>query len=123
MKSLMEIEDFGAIDAESDELLVKCFEDHPTYHEVLQGRRFLILGRKGSGKTAIYKKVLMLREPNIFSIGYNFTDYPWHYHDQQVIPTAADQERYLHSWRYLILLALSKILLNFDQSQPYSEAG
>lgn len=121
MKSLIEIEDFGAIDAESDELLMACFENHPAFHEVLNGRRFLVLGRKGSGKTAIYKKVLMQREPNVFSVGYSFTDYPWHYHDAQVIPTAADQERYLNSWCYLILLALSKVLLNSDNSLPWSK--
>ena len=39
------------------------------------------------------------------------------------MPSAAQQERYLHSWRYLILLSLSKILLNYDNSQPWSETA
>jgi hypothetical protein len=122
-KPLVEIENFGAIDAESDELLARCFEAHPAFHEVMNGRRFLILGRKGSGKTAIYKRLLAPREPLVFSVGHTFTDYPWHYHDAQVMPSAADQERYLHSWRYLILLSLSKILLNFDNSQPWCDSA
>ena len=114
MNELNSINDFGAIDAESDDLLARCFESHPAYLETLNGRRFLVLGRKGAGKTAIYKKILLLHDPVIFSIGHSFADYPWHYHDAQVVPSAAEQERYLHSWKYLILLSLSKILLNFD---------
>lgn len=119
MKNLVDVEDFGSIDAESDELLNDCFEVHPAFEEVLTGRKFLVLGRKGSGKTAIYKKLLSTRQYDSFCVGHVFTDYPWAYHDLQVVPSAAEQERYLHSWRYLILLSLSKILLNFDASQPW----
>jgi hypothetical protein len=119
--TLRTVADFGAIDAESDELLARCFETHASYREATEGRRFLVLGRKGSGKTAIYKKLLLNKAYNTFAVGHSFADYPWHYHDKQVIPSAAEQERYLHSWRYLILLSLAKILLNFDQSQPWSD--
>lgn len=118
--SLMDVNDFGSVDAESDELLKDCFETHPAFQQVLAGRKFLVLGRKGSGKTAIYKKLLSVREHDMFCVGHVFSDYPWAYHDLQVVESAADQERYLHSWRYLILLSLSKILLNFDASQPWS---
>lgn len=119
--ALRDVASFGAIEAESDDLLDECFEEHAAFKEALSGRRFLVLGRKGSGKTAIYKKLLSLKSPEIFTVGHTFSDYPWQYHDAQVIPSAAEQERYLNSWRYLILLSLAKILLNFDQSQPWSE--
>lgn len=119
-KSLSDVEDFGQIDAESDELLNACFETHPAFREVLDSRKFLVLGRKGSGKTAIYKRLLSTHRPDLFCVGHVFTDYPWAHHDLQVIPSAAEQERYLHSWKYLILLSLSKILLNYDASQPWS---
>lgn len=121
MKPLMEINNFGSIDAESDELLERCYASHPVFEEALSGRSVIFLGRKGSGKTAIYQKILSIGKSDIFSVGHSLTDYPWHYHDAQVIPTAAAQERYLHSWRYLILLSLSKILLNSDLSQPWSQ--
>ena len=118
---LREISDFGSVDAESDDLLARCFEVHPALEEILTGRRFLVLGRKGSGKTAIYTKLLSPQEHNVFSVGHSFADYPWQHHDAQVMPSAAEQERYLHSWRYLILMSLAKILLNHDQSQPHSD--
>ncbi|GEM_PF-590181 len=131
-KPLADIEEFGTIDAESDDLLALCFQSHPAFQKALeeQDRHFLILGRKGSGKTAIYKEIVSLgdvspsqrqREHNIFSVGYTSADYPWHYHSKQVVSSAAEQERYLHSWRYYILLSLAKILLNHDQSQPWSD--
>jgi hypothetical protein len=119
--SLNDVESFGAIEAESDDLLDDCFEEHVAFKEALSGRRFLVLGRKGSGKTAIYKKLLSLKSPEIFTVGHTFSDYPWQYHDKQIMPSAAEQERYLNSWRYLILLSLAKVLLNFDQSQPWSD--
>jgi hypothetical protein len=123
MNSLAAIETFGAIDAESDELLANCFEAHPSYNQAIESPRFLVLGRKGSGKTAIFKKILSLQkqDTSFFSVGYSFSDYPWNFHDAQVMPGVAEQERYLHSWRYLILLSVAKILLNYDQSQPWSE--
>lgn len=120
MSLASEVSDFGQIDAESDELLNACFETHPAFQEVLDSRKFLVLGRKGSGKTAIYKRLLSTHEPDIFCVGHVFTDYPWAHHDLQIMPSAAEQERYLHSWKYLVLLSLSKILLNYDSSQPWS---
>jgi hypothetical protein len=121
MKSLLEIENFGAIDADNDDLLLDCFEDHEAYKELLDFKKFLIIGRKGSGKTSIFKKVLITKGEDIFSFGHTFTDYPWHYHNIQAQIGIPDYDKYTHSWKYLILLTISKIILNQDHSLPYSE--
>jgi len=55
MIKLLDVETFGAVDADTDTLLDQCFEDHEAYQDALHFRRFLLLGRKGSGKTAIFK--------------------------------------------------------------------
>jgi len=34
-----------------------------------------------------------------------------------------EEERYVHSWRYLILMSVAKILLNQDQTQPWSDGA
>jgi hypothetical protein len=120
-KRLVDIKSFGNIDAESDELLLKCFTHHPVMKEILESDKFLILGRKGSGKTALFKKILEMSSHDLIAEGYCFNDYPWSYHDLQRVSAEASQERYLNSWRYLILLALSKTLLNRDCSQPWCE--
>jgi len=121
MKQLHEIDSFGGIDADTDMLLDTCFEDHEAYLKSKAHERFLILGRKGSGKTAIFRKFVSTRDHAIFSFGHTFTDYPWHHHDKQAAIGVPEEERYVHSWRYLILLSIAKVLLNQDQSQPWSD--
>jgi len=121
MKSLMEIDSFGAIDADNDDLLLQCFEDHDAFIDALKMKKFLIVGRKGTGKTAIYKKIISTRDAEFFSYGHTFSDYPWHHHEMQAKIGIPDYDKYTHSWKYLILLTLSKIILNHDNSLPYNE--
>jgi hypothetical protein len=118
---LSAVQSFGGIAADEDDLLHDCFQNHEAYRNVRDGRSFLVLGRKGSGKTAIYQKLIMERSPVYFSVGHTFDDYPWHHHDLQAEVGVPEELRYVHSWKYLILLTLSKVLLNSDQSQPWSE--
>ena len=56
MIKLIDVESFGGIDADTDTLLEQCFEDHEAYQETKNHKCFLVLGRKGSGKTAIFRK-------------------------------------------------------------------
>jgi hypothetical protein len=121
MKSLWDVDEVGAVDADADRLLEQCFEDHEAYLEAKAHKKFLILGRKGSGKTAIYRKLLRDRDYNRFSFGHDFTDYPWHHHQLQSVAGVPVEQRYLQSWRYLILMTMGKILLNEDSSQPYCD--
>jgi hypothetical protein len=121
MKQLHEINSFGGIDADTDMLLDTCFENHEAYLKSKAHECFLVLGRKGSGKTAIFRKFISTRDHAIFTFGHTFTDYPWHHHDKQAAIGVPEEERYVHSWRYLILLSVAKVLLNQDQSQPWSD--
>lgn len=122
VKSLRATESFGSIDADADQLLKSCFQDHPAYRSVHQMKRFVILGRKGSGKTAIYKKVITENEPDSYSFGYSFDDYPWHHHNLQSEVGVPEERKFIHSWKYLILLGLAKILLNNDRTQPWDNS-
>lgn len=115
------VDSFGGIDADADELLRACFQDHPAYISVRNRRRFLVLGRKGAGKTAIYKRLIAERSPTAFALGHSFDDYPWQHHDLQGTAGVPEERRYVHSWRYLINIGLSKLLLNNDNSQPWSD--
>lgn len=123
MKPLELVSDFGAIDADSDDLLLESFEDHEAFEAVTKRQRFLIIGRKGSGKTAIFKKLLTNTANDYFCLGHTFSDYPWHHHNLQARVGIPDFDRFTHSWKYLILLSASKIILNFDNSLPFDEAS
>jgi hypothetical protein len=121
MNSLETVSSFGGIDADTDALLDQCFEDHEAYQETRDHSKFLVLGRKGSGKTAIFRKFVTSQRHDVFTFGHTFIDYPWHHHDKQAAIGVPEEERYVHSWRYLILMTLAKILLNQDNSQPWCE--
>jgi hypothetical protein len=121
MKPITSIKNLGGIDADNDELLDRCFQDHESYRQLINFDKFIILGRKGTGKTAIFRKILKEKSSDTFAYGHTFSDYPWHYHDKQVKLGVPDFDKYTHSWKYLIHLTLSKILLNQDQSVPYDE--
>lgn len=115
------ISNFGGTDADEDSLLLLSFEDHPAYIQMVKHEKFCILGRKGSGKTAIFKKILKERQPHIFSFGHTFSDYPWHHHEKQKRLGVPEEQCFVQSWTYLCLISLSKILLNQDSSQPFSD--
>ena len=121
MKNPSHIENFGSIDADNDPLLFSSFEDHEAYVHVRNLSRFLVLGRKGSGKTAIFKQMLALKEPESFSFGHTFADYPWHHHELQAQIGVPEFSRYTQSWKYVILLSLAKIALNQDHSIPFDD--
>ena len=123
MKQIQEIEKLGGIDADNDDLLIRCFQDHAAFIQLKNFEKHIILGRKGTGKTAIFKKLLGERDVSTFTYGHTFSDYPWHYHDKQVKMGVPDYDKYTHSWKYLTLLTISKILLNQDQSIPYDETS
>ncbi|MES1949149.1 hypothetical protein C84B14_17460 [Salinisphaera sp. C84B14] len=121
MYEISTIENFGAVDADNDDLLLQVFEGHEAFEAVLAHSRYLITGRKGSGKTAIYKKLLSRDQAQTFVYGHTFSDYPWHYHDAQARAGIPDYDKFTHSWKYLIYLSLAKIILNQDQSLPHND--
>ncbi len=121
MKKITSIQSFGSIDADNDDILLSVFEEHEAFLDAIDFEKFLIIGKKGSGKTAIFKKILTQKTSQIFTYGHTFSDYPWHYHEKQKVIGVPEQDRYLHSWKYLILLTLSKIILNYDNSIPFNE--
>ncbi|MEM8153130.1 hypothetical protein Q4R20_16765 [Morganella morganii] len=121
MKNLVLVDSFGGTDADNDDILLKAFEDHEAYQDILKFKKFLIIGKKGSGKTAIFKKIITTREDDTFSLGHTFSDYPWHFHQQQAKAGISNDDKFTHSWKYLILISLAKIILNQDNSLPCSE--
>jgi hypothetical protein len=62
--------------------------------------------------------MLTVRQNDFFCFGHTFSDYPWHYHDLQARIGIPNFDKFTHSWKYLILMTASKIILNYDQSLP-----
>ncbi len=117
---LKDIEKFGASEADNDELLLECFEDHEAYISARDHKKFLIVGRKGSGKTAIFRKLVSDSQWDQFCYGHSFSDYPWFHHDKQKKSGVPETECYRYSWEYVILISIAKLIINSD-SNPWSE--
>ena len=113
--NLRKIDSFGGIDASNDEILLGAFEDHEAYKQAIKLARPLIIGRKGSGKSAIYKKVTSDANCDTRSLGFTFSDYPWEHHGKQKQSGVPDEECYRESWKYFICLMLCQIVLRHKQ--------
>ena len=46
------IDSFGSIDADNESILLDAFEEHEAFVDAIVFKRFLIIGKKGSGKLA-----------------------------------------------------------------------
>ena len=104
MTKLHSIQNFGGIDAESDTLLSDAFEDHQSYRDALNFSKTLLIGRKGSGKSAIFEKLSTLKTTNSQTFGFTFSNYPWDYHNLQKQAGVPLEERYRESWKYFICM-------------------
>lgn len=110
---------FGNTDADSDKLLIKAFESHPAYSDIVEGEASVILGRKGSGKTAIFKMLSeMGREDSSMHVSANnFRRYPWDLHSALKNSGVAAEESFLESWIFYIQIAIAKMVLQNPNSQ------
>lgn len=109
---------FGAVDADADTLLLDYFESHPSLKSVQENEAFLVLGRKGSGKTAIFKNIESSGKsssrtfnPNVRVSANTSKSYPREIHAMQQDMGYSPEEAYISGWRYYLNLALSKLVL------------
>jgi hypothetical protein len=111
VKHLREVETFGGIDASSDSILLEAFEDHDAYKQAIKFSRPIIIGRKGSGKSAIFRKITADQQRDVRALGFTFSDYPWEHHGKQKQSGVPDEECYRESWKYFICLMLCMVIL------------
>jgi hypothetical protein len=94
--------DFGRLDSESDPKLEKFFLDTGLTERIHKGEHTIVLGRKGSGKTALFREA-KFNSPQVVRL--EFEDYAWDAHKaiQEVGGTA--DARYMASWKFTYLVA------------------
>jgi hypothetical protein len=111
--SVAAIPSFGGVAAEYDDLLADFFIRTNAYQRIVGQERFIVVGRKGTGKTAIYRQLQQHthQESTACAVGLEFSDYPWGAHQEVANTLAAPVERFSESWRFLILVELAKLIL------------
>lgn len=100
---------FGDVAAEDDAVL-DYFVATKAVENVENHNVFLVLGRKGTGKTAIVR-YLTEGEKAKTARSLSLRGYPWTVHAQRINHGASDIEAYVTSWRYLISVELSSLVV------------
>ncbi len=117
--SLRGLESFGDVAAEDDAVL-DYFLATDAVEKIENKRAFLVLGRKGSGKTAIVRHFTegMSRSR---SKPLNLRGYPWQIHAQRIDRGSSEVEAYVSSWRYLIALEFASMVLEDSERSQHDK--
>lgn len=107
---------FGQVSAERDANLSEYFFENGVLQSVVGNRhQFLVLGRKGAGKTAVFQHLnenhlkYMLRGDVATSM--SLQNYSWDVHGLLAADGKAPSLAYIQSWKYIIyLLAVRRLL-------------
>lgn len=116
---LAKLESFGDVAAEDDAVL-DYFLTTDAVNRVKNNEVFLLLGRKGSGKTAIVRHFTE-SEVGIPSRAINLRGYPWGVHASRVDLGASEVEAYVAAWRYLIAVELASLAYTESGSQSHPQ--
>lgn len=119
MKTLNDINNFGKVEAEDDTVL-DYFVETSIINNIDFGDTFLVLGRKGSGKTAIFRYFTESKHKKI-STALNLNGYPWKIHEKVKDEGSEHVESYVASWKYLIALEYAKLIISITDRCQMSE--
>lgn len=115
--------DFGKVSAERDDLLSSYFFDNGVLKAVCESpTSFLVLGRKGAGKTAIFRHLTEnprnFLGPEDLLVPLSFEDYNWNIHALLTNENKAESMLYKQSWRFVVLVESLKAISGW-----YSKSG
>lgn len=116
MNQIEHIESFGSEDAENDQNLIDYFYISDVITQINNYKKSLVLGRKGTGKTAIYKYLL---KKNINVANLTFSSYPWRIHDNFENKLLSEREAYKQSWLFFFYIELFKLICKNKNAYQY----
>lgn len=114
--------DFGDIDGLYDPNLNHYFIDVQYKESLLHGDKFFVIGRKGTGKSALYNWLHSIQpEEGIIVSNKSFSDFPF----DRLLSLSDDNfmkpNQYQSIWKHIILLELAKIIVYDTQSDAADE--
>lgn len=93
----------------------KYFYHYKEVNTILENQRCYVIGRKGSGKTAICNHIVKQNNYNVFSEKLSFKNFPFNelYSLSNEKYTATNQ--YITLWKYLIYSSVCKLMVTNEQ--------
>lgn len=110
MGFLKDIGTFGDVAAEDDDAVLSYFLKTEAVDRIEAGECYAVIGRKGSGKTALTRYFSEPRKEYV-TASPTLRDYPWNIHSKRRNLGSSDIESYVSSWRYLISVMANSIIL------------
>src|SRR5437016_6159348 len=102
LKRLAKLTSLGDIAAENS-FRPEFFVTSGSWERVRHGQRPIVVGRKGTGKTAL--RLALLNEadqsPLLFTADLSFRDYPWNAHNSVSGTQVGHRSRFVETWLFL----------------------
>ncbi|MGB4347811.1 MAG: hypothetical protein WBJ21_15610 [Burkholderiaceae bacterium] len=108
------------VSAESDRDLMRYFVKTPLLERIIRGGRWMVIGRKGTGKTAIYEYLRQAVPDDLDgyrTIALSFKDYPWPIQRLYRESMESEISSYQRSWRYIIVVKCLAGLIDTMEKQ------
>ena len=120
--------DLGASDAESDRRLGDYFVTTPFVEEALSGRRTLFLGRKGSGKSALFKQfpdLLVSNGRRLSVVSITPDQYAWQALRDYRERGLSEQAAHRNAWKLTLAVQIASELVeqNYTARSDAGSAG
>lgn len=112
--------DFGTADAESDERLGEYFLETGYVREALTGKKTIFLGRKGAGKTALFRQLPDLYRQegrdDLVTISMTPDQYAWgalkEYKEQGILA----EQAHTNAWKLTLAITIASDLTGLDRT-------
>lgn len=105
--------DFGDIDGLYDPNISKYFVDRNYWQELIEGRKFFVIGRKGTGKSAIYNWVeKQAKGRHVLVSNLSFRSFPFEKLLQLSDDNFSKPNQYQSIWRNIVLSEICKLIID-----------
>lgn len=115
--------DWGEDEAKNDEMLNHYFVEFPGYNKILTGKKRYIIGRKGTGKSAILQKIRLdaTADATMFFRDISLRDFPLNDFKALGERSLQDKSKYVSAWKFLLLTEVANLIVQ-DNSIPDTPA-
>lgn len=114
---------WGEDEAKNDTDLDRYFVEFPGYEKIFEGKKRYIIGRKGTGKSAILQKIRLqaTTDPTLFNTDISLRDFPLNDFKALGDRSLQDKSKYVSAWKFLLLTEIANLIIQ-DNSIPDSTA-
>lgn len=106
--------EWGEDEARNDDSLDNYFVEFPGFDDILSGKKRYVVGRKGSGKSAILKKIRLQAEsePCTFYMDISLRDFPLNDFKSLGEKRLQDKSKYVSAWEFLLLTEIARLIIS-----------